>query len=202
MRLEEGNQSNPWTIVHEDVKFDCPYFSVREDIVSFEGLAPRPYHSMRAKRCGVCVAPIDSEGCVTLVGQYRYVLELYTWELPGGGAEVGGDLLAAAKTELREETGMRGQHWMQVVNAALGGGTFDGMAPGYVTWGIEQGESNPEPEERLALRRLPFRDAIALALKGEINHLAGMALLLAIQVRLQRSELPDSLMQLLLRSGR
>jgi 8-oxo-dGTP pyrophosphatase MutT (NUDIX family) len=189
--------SNPWTVIREEVKFDCPFFFVREDLVSFDHASPRPYRSIRVKKSGICVAPIDSDGNVTLVGQYRYVLGRSTWELPGGGVSIGAPPLTAAGQELAEETGMRAGHWREVIQGIVAGGTSDETFAGYVAWDIEYGLPNPDPEERLTLRRVPFSEAVAMALANEINHLSGVALILGIQARLQRRELPDDLAQLL-----
>jgi 8-oxo-dGTP pyrophosphatase MutT (NUDIX family) len=195
MQGERVDESNPWTVIREDVKHDCPHFTTRRDIVSFSGRAPRPYDSIRAKLHGVCIAPIDSAGYVTLVGQFRYVQGRYTWELPGGGWA--SDPLDAAKRELQEETGQHARNWLKVIDGAVSIGTSNETTPGFVAWGITAGEARPEPEERIALRREPFRRAVDMALQGEIAHLIGSALLLAIDARLRRDDLPRDLRDLL-----
>ena len=81
MSTEDAN-SSPWTMLSSEVKLESTRFSECEDIVSFPGAAKWPYYNIRVKAHGVCVAPIDQDDCVTLVGQYRYVLDRYTWELP------------------------------------------------------------------------------------------------------------------------
>ena len=191
-------QSNPWTVIQREVKFDCPYFSVRQDLVRFQGLDPRPYSSIRVKKCGVCVAPIDALGNVTLVGQYRYVLDGFTWELPGGGADAEGDLLEAARSELAEETGLSGGQWLEMFRIPVAGATFDQVSTGFIAWNLEQGTPRPEPEEQLVLRRASFHEAVSMALNNEIKLLAASTLLLAIHSRLHRGELPPDLTDLLL----
>ena len=186
-------KANPWTVLSREVKFDCRYFRAREDTVSFRGAAARPYTSIRVKAHGVCVAPVDHNGCVTLVGQYRYVLGRYTWELPGGGVTVGADPLEAAKVELSEETGQRASRWLKIVEGAASIGTSDELLVGYVAWNIQYGDPHPEPEEQIALRRVPFGEAVTMALQGEVAHLIGVALLLGIDARLRRGDLPDDL---------
>jgi hypothetical protein len=128
----EDSKSNPWSVLSSKVKFDSPYFGAREDIVSFRGRPARPYTSIHAKFHGVCVAPVDQDGCVTLVGQYRYVLDRFTWELPGGGVRIGMDFLEVAKAELSEEAGQRAGQWLKIVEGAVSIGTSDEVVPGYV----------------------------------------------------------------------
>ena len=197
MPCENAEKNNPWRLIREELTFDCQYFAVRRDLVSHTGRAPRPYNSVRMKRHGVCVAPVDRNGCVTLVGQYRYVLDRYTWEVPGGGAPIDELALDVAKAELSEETGLRADHWLKIVEGSVSPGTADEIVPSYVAWGIHRGEPHPDPEERLSLRVVPFAEAVAMALHGQISNLPGVALLLGIQVRLQRGDLPGSLVSLL-----
>lgn len=197
MTLERVDESNPWTALETAVKFDCKYFSVRQDIVRHGKLEPRPYNSVRMKFHGVCVAPIDNEGCLTLVGQYRYVLDRFMWELPGGDSLQGRSHLDTVKAELSEETGLRAEHWLKIADAAISPGTSDEVASAYVAWGVLQGEPHPEPEERILLRRVPFDEAVGMALNGGIGDLQGVAVVLGIHARFVRGDLPESLLDLL-----
>jgi len=76
MNSEAAGHRNPWSLVRKAVKFDCPYFSARDDLVAFDGSPPFSYSSIRVKKHGVCVAPIDPQGCVTIVGQ-RIINRVY-----------------------------------------------------------------------------------------------------------------------------
>lgn len=191
------DESNPWKVHSTAVEFNSRYFVARQDIVSMGDGAPRIYSSIRTKYYGVCVAPIDSDGHVTLVGQYRYVLDCYTWELPGGGAALGENDLDIAKAELREETGLQADHWLRVTKGGASVGLSDEVDSGYVAWGLRQGRPNPDPVERLSFRRVPFGEAVDMVLRGEVAHLLGSAILLSIQVRLHRGELPENLASLI-----
>lgn len=191
------DQSNPWQLVHRETAFDCHKFEVWRDTLLHAGIMLQPYISIRMKAYGVAVAPIDAWGQVILVGQYRHVLERYAWEVPGGGALRAADPLEVAKAELQEETGARARQWLKIVDAAASPGTSDEMMPGYVAWDIEEGEAQPDPQEVLALRRVPFAESVDMALRGEIVNLVGVALLLGIHARLVRGDLPETLLDLL-----
>ena len=149
------------------------------------------------KTIGVAIAPIDDEGCTSLVGQYRYVLDRFTWELPAGGCRLDQVPVEAAKIELSEETGYRATHWLRLFDGSVSPGTTDGKTQCFVAWGLPYGAPHPEPEEELVRHRVPFVKAISMALSGEISHFASISLLLGIQIKLARGELPSDLVALL-----
>jgi 8-oxo-dGTP pyrophosphatase MutT (NUDIX family) len=189
--------TNPWTVLQKNEPFTCPYFTVRRDLVSHAGGAPLAYDSIRMKFQGVCILPIHTDGSTILVGQYRYVLDRYSWELPGGGAFTGASPIDAARTELSEETGLAADYWLQVFDTAVAPGTIDEMTKGFVAWGLREGEAHPEPEEDLAVRRVSFAEAVEMALGGKIGNISSVATLLCVHSRLNRRELPIDLAGLL-----
>lgn len=197
MQSRDSDQANPWAVLRRETRFECPYFGVRVDAVSLGGGPERAYNSIRMKTFGVLIVPIDEEGCTTLIGQYRYVLDRFTWEVPGGGARSGMPIIDSAKAELSEETGLRADHWLQLFNASTSPGITDELSPGFVAWGLHRGNPHPDPQERLSRRRLPFSAAVDLALTGGISSMSGIALLLSIQMRFLRKELPPELARLL-----
>ena len=200
VRASEGmaeDRANPWTVHRKEEKFTCSYFSVRSDTVTHGNGLPRVYNSVRMKSFGVSVAPIDDEGCTMLIGQYRYVLDRFTWEVPGGGCKLDQAPMEAAKIELSEETGYRADHWLRLFDASVSPGSIDGCTQCFVAWGLQPGTPHPEPEERLLQRRVPFAEAISMALSGEIANLGSITLLLGIQIKLARGELPADLAILL-----
>lgn len=195
--MKTTDKANPWRVLTETTGYDCRYFSIRHDQVQLPEGEPRSYHSVRMKYYGVCIVPVDQDGSVTLVGQYRYVLDRFSWEIPGGGARVGDDPLTVARSELREETGCTAEHWLKVVEGAVSPGISTEATPTFVAWGLDRGAPQPDASELLFRRQVPFADAVEMALKGEISNLPGIAALLGIEVRRQRGDLPPSLLALL-----
>jgi 8-oxo-dGTP pyrophosphatase MutT (NUDIX family) len=191
------DEANPWKALKEETGYDCRYFSVRHDRVTLSDGEPRSYHSVRMNYYGVCVVPVDQDGRVTLIGQYRYVLDRFTWEIPGGGARMGDDPLVAARAELKEETGCTAEHWLKIVEGSVSPGISTEEVPAFVAWGLARGAPQPDDTEQLSRRLVPFREAVSKALTGEISNLPGIAALLGIEVRRQRGDLPASLLDLL-----
>lgn len=191
------DKTNPWTLVGRADKFDCSYFTACSDTVSHKDGNPRSYNYVRMKYLGVGVVPIDVDGSTTLIGQYRYVLNTFTWELPRGAGALNVPAIESAKSELSEETGYRADHWLHLFDATASPGTTSEIAVGYVAWGLHPGEPHMGEEECLTQRRVSFQQAVTMALTGEIVDLASITLLLSVQTKLFRGELPADLAKLL-----
>ncbi|SKA36234.1 hypothetical protein SAMN02745126_05789 [Enhydrobacter aerosaccus] len=192
-----ANELNPWKLIEKREVFDCNFFTARSDIVHHLHGNPRPYNSLRFKHFGAAVVPIDSDGSTVLIGQFRYVLNRFTWEVPRGGGTLEKDSLEVAKNELSEEAGLTAKSWMHIFDLWVSPGTTDERAPGFVAWNLHQGEPHPEPEEILLRKRVPFSQAIDMVLSGEICDMGSASLLLNIQTRLVRNDLPADLLDIL-----
>ncbi|WP_422003180.1 NUDIX domain-containing protein [Reyranella sp.] len=189
--------ANPWRVEGTASAFDCRYFEVRQDTVSLAGRPSQTYSSIRVRYFGVCALPVDGQGRVALIGQYRYVLDRFTWEVPGGGAAAGSDPLVTARMELEEETGWRARQWLKLVEAAVSPGTSSEVTPAYVAWDLEETRPADNEDELLSRRWVPFREAVDMALLGQIGNLPGVAAILALETRFRRGDLPESLARLL-----
>lgn len=190
-------EPNPWRLVRREEMFDCPYYTARRDTVTHRGGEERSYYNIHEKNFGVAVVPIENDGSTFLVGQYRYVLDRFTWEVTRGGGKSGTPAVDAARRELSEETGYCADYWLELFTASASPGTADSVAPGFVAWGLHKGEPHPDPGELITLQQVPFSVAVTMALTGEIADLASISAILAIEIRFQRGELPLDLTRLL-----
>lgn len=180
-------QQNPWVTQTEDLVYDNPWISVTHRNVQTPGGTAGIYGVVHFKNYAVGIVPIDSEGYTWLVGQFRYPLNAYSWEIPEGGCPLGTDPLETAKRELKEETGLIAGCWQALQEFALSNSVSDERGIVYLATELTHGLSSPEETEQLQVRRLPFSEALNMVYSGSITDaISIMGLLRADQV-LQQS---------------
>lgn len=173
-----------WKKLSSKVIYDNPWMTVVEDRVINPSGGQNDYGHIRFKTCAVAIIPIDDDGNTWIVGQDRYTLGEYSWEVPMGGAPKGEDALAAAKRELREETGLKAEHWTEVMRLHTSNSITDEEGFVYIAKGLQQGETEFDETENIDVRKLPLGDAIAMAQKGEITDAISVAALLWVSQNL------------------
>jgi 8-oxo-dGTP pyrophosphatase MutT (NUDIX family) len=159
---------SPWRTLGSRNVYENPWISVREDSVIRPDGEPGIYGVVHYKNTAVGVLPVE-ENHVYLVGQYRYPLERYSWEIPEGGCPKDEEPLRAAKRELREETGLEARNWRMLGEAYLSNSVADEYAVWFLATGLVPGERQPEGTEILGVRRVPLREAVAMAMDGRIT---------------------------------
>jgi 8-oxo-dGTP pyrophosphatase MutT (NUDIX family) len=175
---------NPWVRLSRRVAYENAWIRVDHDDVSRPDGAPGIYGVVHFKNRAIGVIPIDARDRVLLVGQYRYPLDLYSWEIPEGGAPHGEDPLEAAKRELREETGFTAEVWTKLGVAHLSNSVTDEEAVYFLAERLVPGVAEPEGTEQLQLRWVELAEALAMIARGEITDaISVMALLRLFQIR-------------------
>ena len=192
---EDGD---PWVVKGVARPFENNWFHIDAHDVIHPGGAPGTYGVIRIRRVAVGVLPIDAEGHVYLVGQWRFPLGRYSWEMPEGGAEPGEDALACARRELAEETGLRAGRFEKVLEMDLSNSLTDERAVIFLATELSQGEAAPEPTEVLRRRRAPFSDVLARAIDGRIRDSMSVAALLRAHHMAVTGRLPAALAQAML----
>ncbi len=163
-------RTNPWTTHSTDVEYENQWIRVEHSNVTTPGGSRGIYGVVRFKNRAVGVVPIDEHDHTWLVGQYRYALDEYSWEMPAGGCPGNEALEATAARELREETGLVAGRLEPLLDGVrLTNSVTDETGWVYVASELTHTEAEPEDTEELALWRLPVDDAISMVLTGEIN---------------------------------
>lgn len=161
-------ERNPWEVLSTRVVYDNPWIRVREDAVVHPNGEEGIYGVVQYKNIAVGVLAVEDDH-IYLVGQYRYPLGRYSWEIPEGGCAAGEEPLVAAQRELEEETGLCAREWRKLGEAYLSNSVSDELAVWYVATDLTQGECRPEASEQLEVRRIPLERATRMALSGEID---------------------------------
>jgi 8-oxo-dGTP pyrophosphatase MutT (NUDIX family) len=177
---------NPWQTRSRHTAYENPWIRVEHREVLNPSGGPGIYGVIHFKNTAVGVVPLDADGYTWLVGQYRYTLQQYSWEIPEGGGPLGTDPLDAARRELLEETGLRAGKWTPLLEMHTSNSVTDEYGVVYVAQDLTQGEAEPEETEQLHIRRVPFSEAVDMVMRGEITDSLSMIAILKLDAWLKQ----------------
>ena len=169
-----------YQIFNEAIEYTTSLFKVRRINLAFPDGKARDYHLIDIQNA-VTILPVDDEGIVHFVRQYRIGARSELLELPAGKIETGEDPLVTAQRELREETGFRARNW-----DALGGFY---MTPGYaneymhcfLARGLYRDPLTPDVDEFLNLVTIPLQQVFEMVRAAEIEDSKSLAVLMLSQ---------------------
>ena len=162
-------EHNPWTINSEKKIYDNPWINVTEYQVTNPSGNPGIYGKVHYKNLAIGMLPLDEDMNTYLVGQYRFTVDQYSWEIPEGGGIIGVDPIESAKRELLEETGLKASQWTEIQRMHLSNSVSDELSIVYLARGLEQHEAEPEDTEQLIIKKVPFEEAYRMVCAGEIT---------------------------------
>lgn len=192
------SNGNPWTVLGSTPIYENPWIRVVEhDVLNPRG-KPGIYGVVGIKSIATGVVPIHDDGHITLVGQYRFPLGLYSWEIPEGGGKMDEDPLVSIQRELVEETGLTARNWRHIQTMHLSNSITDEVAHLFLAWGLEQGTAMPEDTEELEIRRVPFAEAFEMAMRGDMTDAMTVAALLKTRHLAREGALPPDVARLIL----
>jgi 8-oxo-dGTP pyrophosphatase MutT (NUDIX family) len=183
IRVAYDETENPWRTLSSREVYDNAWIRLREDAVVRPDGERGIYGVVHFKNIAIGILAVEDD-FIYLVGQYRYPLGQYSWEIPEGGCAEGEDLLTAAQRELAEETGLRAEAWEKMGEAHLSNSVTDERAVWFMATGLTQGEHSPEGTERLVVRRVSFAQALRMASTGEITDALSLLAIMQRQVML------------------
>ncbi len=173
---------NPWKITGQKQVYDNPWISVTEyDVINPSG-GKGIYGKVHFKSIAIGIIPLDQALNTWLVGQYRFSLNQYSWEIPEGGGSLDLDPLDSAKRELLEETGLMANHWDILMQMHLSNSVTDELAIVYLARELEQHSPEPEETEQLIIKKLPFDEAYNMVEEGIITDSITVAAILKIKL--------------------
>ena len=180
MGSEASHEKTPWVTKSSRIAYKNTWMQVREDEVIRPDGAPGIYGVVVA-RPSVGIVAMDAQDRVMLVGQWRYTVGRYSWEVPRGGSHEGeSDIQAVAARELAEETGLVAQHWVPLGPVDVCNGIANDIQSLFWATGLSTRERNLDPEEEIALQWVPFAEAVTMAMDGRITEVCSIAAILRI----------------------
>jgi len=185
------NESNPWQILDAKQVYDNNWIQVTEYDVINPGGGKGIYGKVHFKNLAVGVIVLDDEMNTYLVGQFRFPLNEYSWEIPEGGGALDVEPLESAKRELLEETGLKANSWQMILKMHLSNSVSDELAILYLARGLEQHEAMPEDTEQLVIRKLAFEEAWQMVQAGKITDSMSVAAIQQVKLMIMGGKIAD-----------
>lgn len=167
--MSDKYKENPWQLVEQKSIYENPWIKVdHHDVITPSG-ENGIYGVVGFKNWAIGMIPLDKKLNTWIVGQYRYPINQYSWEIPEGGGPIGESALETAKRELSEEVGLSAKKWTKIQSFHLSNSVSDEYGELFLAQELEEFENHPDPEEELVVRKLPFNDVFKMVLSGEIT---------------------------------
>lgn len=160
---------NNWKTLSSETVYENAWLELsHRDVINPSG-NKGIYGLVKFKNQAIGVIPVDSEDNIYLVGQFRYAIEEYSWEIPEGGGLLGTDPLEAAKRELKEETGLIANKWTKLARIHTSNSATNEEGFLYIAEELIQDQAEPEDTEDLQVWKLPLKEAVEMVMRSEIT---------------------------------
>ncbi len=177
---------NPWKTISINEVYDNPWIRVTHREVLNPSGGEGIYGVVHFKNIAIGIVPLDDDYNTWIVGQYRYTLDEYSWEIPEGGGAKDVPLLDSAKRELIEETGIRAKKWTKILDLHTSNSVTDEYGLSYVAQDLTFGEAMPEETEELVIKKLPFSEVVEMAMEGKITDALALTSIFKVQLMIDR----------------
>ena len=189
-----------WQSHGEEVLIENPWMRITRHPATAPTGMKADYWVVRPKNVGTGVLPIHDDGTVTLVGQHRFALMRYSWEMPGGGAPGGEEPFDAIQRELKEEAGLVARTWVAALDMDLSNSVTDERAMCWLAWGLEETGIDPDPTEVLVRVQVPFMQLLEECGRGGVRDSLTVATVYRAYHMAKTGALPVELAQAMLRA--
>ncbi len=183
------NSHNPWKVLNSKKIYDNNWISLTEHQVINPSGGEGIYGEVHFKNIAIGILPLDEDLNTWLVGQYRFPLKNYSWEIIEGGGLLDIDPIISAQRELAEESGLTAQMFTEIQRLHLSNSVSDELAIIYLAQGLQLGKSSPEETEELVIRKLPFDEAYHMVIDGTITDSMSVAAILKTKILIQEGKI-------------
>jgi 8-oxo-dGTP pyrophosphatase MutT (NUDIX family) len=172
---------NPWKTLSSREVYANRWIVVEEHKIINPSGGEGIYGKVHFKNKAIGIIALDEQGNTWLVGQYRYTLNEYSWEIPEGGGAIDMPPLESAKRELKEETGITAARWQLIMRFHTSNSVTDEEGFVFLAEGLTLGENQlEETEADLVVKKLPFQEALKMVMNGEITDSMSVAGILKV----------------------
>lgn len=180
---------NPWKILTAEEKYNNNWITVTHYNVVNPSGGKGIYGKVHFKNLAIGIVALDEALNTYLVGQYRFTIDKYSWEIPEGGGPFIEDPLDAAKRELEEETGLQAANWSELQRIHLSNSVSDEYGIIYLARGLTQHTPMPEETEQLVVKKLPLEEALEMVDENIITDSMSIAGLIKVKLMLLQGHL-------------
>ncbi len=182
-------ERGPWKTRSEELKYETDWISIsHHEVIDPKG-NPGIYGVIHFKNIAVGMLPLDENGNTWIVGQYRYPIKAYSWEMPEGGGKRNVATIESAKRELKEETGIIAEKWTKILEMDLSNSASDEQAVIYLAQDLQFEDAEPDHTEDLQVRKLHFTDLYEMVMKGEVRDSLTVATVMKVELMLRDGSL-------------
>jgi 8-oxo-dGTP pyrophosphatase MutT (NUDIX family) len=184
--MNENGEKNSWKTLKSELKFETPWIKVtKHDVLNPAG-KPGIYGVVSFKNLAIGIIPLDKDLNTWLVGQWRYPLNKYSWEIIEGGGPHGVEPVESAKRELKEEAGLISKKYTELCRIHTSNSVTDEYGIIYIAQELEETEAEPEESEDLQVKKVPFETAFQMVMNGEITDSLSMAGILKAKILIDK----------------
>ena len=177
-----SKKKSDWQILDTQISYDNPWIQVQHNEVLNPAGNEGIYGVVHFKNYAIGILPLDKDLNTYLVGQYRFPLKEYSWEIPEGGCPEGTDLLATAKRELKEEVGLSADKWTYLLKMHVSNCVTNEVGHVYIAQDLTEGIAEPEETENLTIKKVPFETAYNMVMEGKITDSLSMVAIMKAKI--------------------
>lgn len=187
--MKDQEYLNTWKTLSSELVYESAWIAVNKHQTINPAGNPAVYSVVNFKNLAIGIIPLSNDGYTWLVGQWRYPLDTYSWEIPEGGGPLGEEPIDTAIRELKEETGIVAKNFEEIMQMHLSNSVSDEHAFVFLATDLTFEEAEPEESEDLNVKKVHFNEAFEMVLRGEITDSISVAAIFKVKYMIDKGEL-------------
>lgn len=167
-----------YEVIDSQLKYDGKVLKVYSDKVKLPNGATATRENV-IRGSAVAMVPVDNEGNMYFVRQYRHAAKKLVLEIPAGMIEKDEDPKVAAYRELEEEIGLKAEKLTFICDTYMAIGICTEKVYFYIAEDLKPGKLNPDPDEIIEIEKYTVDEALKMIFEGKIEDVKTMAGILA-----------------------